>query len=459
MTNSLTDWLVAPTIRLDKGQGLAEALRCLREFNPRFFLIFGGDPEDVQWMHETLEDQAGHPIVFAADLERGAGQQFDGLTPLPDAWALGQLGPEACYAAGHRTAAEAAQANVRWIFGPVLDLHRTDIDLISSPIIANRAFGGEPQRVIDCASEFIRGLHEGGAVSCGKHFPGHGACGQDSHTENAVAFDDPEEHLRPFRALIQQMPSVMVGHIEYPMLDDEMRPASRSPILMDILRKDMGYNGVVVTDSLQMAGFGEGPHEELAAEAIHAGCDLLLDPEDPVVLATSLRDSVERGDLSEEAVARAVKRLEKLMTLTAATEPAAPQPLVLGSSARRLLKPLYAGSPGRKNFPRPEVALALAPVPDATRFLDDWGVPVFKPDQAPPDPFPESVLVLCGAREGHGLPQLPGDWLDALGHHHPVTYIAGAPEAEDLAPASVKGFFIPGLSPALLALLFTGGED
>ena len=124
MTHRITDCLVAPALRLDKGEGLAEALRCLREFDPRVFLIFGGDQEDVQWLHGVLEEQAGHPILFAADLERGAGQQFQGLTPLPDAWALGQLGADAAYDAGHRTAAEAATAGVRWIYAPVLDLHR-----------------------------------------------------------------------------------------------------------------------------------------------------------------------------------------------------------------------------------------------------------------------------------------------------------------------------------------------
>ena len=169
MTNSPTDWLVAPALRLDQGEGLAEALRCLREFDPRFFLIFGGDAEDVAWLHETLEEEAGHPIVFAGDLERGAGQQYEGLTPLPDAWALGQLGPEACYDAGHRTATEAAQAHVRWIFGPVLDLHRLAPETICSPIIANRAFGEEAMRIIECAGSWIKGVHDGGGFACGKH--------------------------------------------------------------------------------------------------------------------------------------------------------------------------------------------------------------------------------------------------------------------------------------------------
>ncbi len=458
MSFSLTDWLVAPTIRLDKGEGLAEALRCLREFNPRFFLIFGGDAEDVVWMHETLEAEAGHPIVFAADLERGAGQQFEGLTPLPDAWALGMLGEEACYDAGHRTATEARSANVPWVFGPVLDLHRTANNSINSPIIANRAFGGEIQRIISCADAWMRGLADGGAISCGKHFPGHGGCAQDSHVETAVCFEDIEDHLKPFRALIDQMPSVMTGHIEFPLIDDEMRPTTRSPILMDFLRKDMNYDGVVVTDSLRMAGFGDGPHEELAIEAIHAGCDLLLDPEDPVVLAMSLRHAMERGDLSKDHVEQSVARLEKLTELALSTPIAAQKPLVMGAGAKRLLKPLHGGAAGRTKYPRPELAYALASTPDANRFLEEWGVEVLPADSQPPEKMPDSLLILCGAREGRGMPQLPGPWLDAVAHNHPTVYVAGAPEAEELPPASVKGFFLPGLSPALLALLFTGGE-
>ncbi len=456
MTHAPTDWLVAPTLRLDKGEGLAEGLRFLREFDPRVFLIFGGDAEDVTWMKETLEDQAGHSLLFAADLERGAGQQFDGLTPLPDAWALGLLGPEACYDAGHRTAAEAAQAGVRWLLAPVLDLHMTDG--VCSPIISNRAFGGDLQRVLECAGAWAKGAMDAGGIPCGKHFPGHGGCAQDSHVEHAISFDDPEPHLKPFRALAQKLPTIMVGHVEYPMLDEEMRPASRSPVMMDILRKDIGFDGVVISDSLNMSGFGDGPPEEMAVDCLNAGVDILLDPEDPVVLATTLRAAVERGDLDPERVAESTRRLEALIQSTDDLEVAAPRPLVLGASTKRLMRPLHGGSPGRKP-PRPGIALDLASTPDAVSFLEEWGIPVLPADSSPPDPMPEAVLVLCGAREGRGLPNLPGKWLDALVHEHPVVYTAGGPEATDVAPASSKGLHIPGLSPALLALLFATEDE
>lgn len=448
-----TDFLIVPTIRIHKGEGLAEALRCLREFDPRVFLIFGGDAEDVAWMHETLEEQAGHPILFCADLERGAGQQFEGLTPLPDAWALGQLGPEAAYAAGHRTAAEAAEAHVRWIFAPVLDLHSLVADACNSPIIANRAFGQEPARVIECAGAFTQGILDAGGIPCGKHFPGHGACPQDSNIETALSLeDDAEQHLEPFRTLLPKLPSIMVGHIEWPALDPEGRPATRSKPIIDILRKQWGYKGVIVTDSLRMAGFGEGPNEEFAIEALHAGCDLLLDPEDPVALALAMRFAHQRGDLDEQRVFEAVGRVDKLIRLALDTEVAPPRPLVLGGGARSLLKPLPGGSGGREH-PRPEVALDLSSVPDANRYLEDWGVEVFPAAAPPPDPMPEALLVLVGARKGRGLPPIPGSWLEAIQRHHPVLYMAGAPEAASLAPASARGWSIPGLSPALLGML------
>lgn len=458
MAQRPTDYLIVPSIRIHKGEGLAEALRCLREFDPRVFLIFGGDAEDVAWMHETLEEQAGHPILLCADLERGAGQQFEGLTPLPDAWALGQLGAEASYAAGHRTAAEAAEARVRWILAPVLDLHMLGDEACNSTIVANRSFGQEPERVIECAGAFVQGILDAGGIPCAKHFPGHGACPQDSFIETALSLeDDPTPHLEPFRALLPKLPSVMLGHIAWPALDPEGRPATRSKPIVDILRKQWKYGGVIVTDSLRMAGFGEGPHEELAIESLHAGCDLLMDPEDPVALALSLRFALQRGDLDENRVFEAVGRVEKLIRRVLDTETAPPRPLMLGGGARSLLKPLPGGSGGREH-PRPDVALDLASTHDANRYLEDWGVEVFPAAAPPPNPMPEALLVLVGASPGRGLPDIPGPWLEAIQRHHPILYMAGAPEAAGLAPGSARGWSIPGLSPALLGMLLAKGD-
>jgi beta-glucosidase-like glycosyl hydrolase len=450
-----TDYLVAPTIRLDKGEGLAEALRCQREFDPRVFLIFGGDAEDVLWLHETLEANADHPILFCADLERGAGQQFEGLTPLPDAWALGLLGMEAAYDAGQRTAAEAAQANVRWVLGPVLDLHRTeDPTAVRSPIVGNRAFGSSLQRIIECGKAFAQGVTDGGGIPCGKHFPGHGGCAQDSHTEMAICFEELEPHLAPFKACLDALPSIMVAHVEYPMFDPEGRPASRSKPILDILRNDWNYDGVIVTDGLRMAGLGDGPHDELAMECIQAGSDLLLDPEDPVTLALTLRDAMERGDLDEARVRQSVERIDKLIAFALNTEAPQPKPLVLGAGTKVLLHPLPGGTGGRKHV-RPGCALNLAATPDAINYLEEWGVPVLTPDQDPPCPLPDGILILWGAANGRGLPDLPSAWLEAIHHERPRLYVAGSPDAIHAAPASARGWYVPGLSPALLGMLIT----
>lgn len=454
MTGQRTDCLVAPGIRLDRGEGLTEALRCLREFDPRVFLVFGGDAEDVAWMHETLEEHAGHSILFAADLERGAGQQFEGLTPLPDSWALGILGPEACYDAGHRTACEATKAGVRWILGPVLDLHRQDPDAVSSPIIGHRAFGSEVERVISCGKAWLEGLRDGGGIACGKHFPGHGACQQDSHIENAVALDDMSDHLRPFHELRELLPTIMVGHIECPGIETDMVPATRSKRVLQILREEWKYDGLLVSDSLRMAGFGDGPTEELAIDAMHAGVDLLLDPEDPVVLAMSLRDAMDRGDLDPGRVGKAVGRVDRLLKSVQELPEVQPRPLMLGSGAKRLLKPLPGGSPGRY-MPRPEAALVLAGAPDALRFLDTWGVELFGPNEEPPGQLPDALVILWGAAMGRGLPPIPGPWAEAIHRDTPVLYVAGSPDATQMAPASARGLYLPGVSPALLALLFS----
>ena len=143
----------------------------------------------------------------------------------------------------------------------------------------------------------------------------------------------------------------MVGHLEFPMVDESSRPASRSRTLMDILRKDWGYDGLAVTDALRMEGYGSEPHEEMAVESLHAGVDLLLYPEEPVALAVTLRDALDRGDLSEEVVHTAANRIDTMIRSILDIEPAKPKPLVLGGGMKSLFRPLPGGSPGR--HPRP----------------------------------------------------------------------------------------------------------
>ena len=100
----------------------------------------------------------------------------------------------------------------------------------------------------------------------------------------------------------------------------------------------------------------------------------------------------------------------------------------------------------------------MASTPDALTYLEEWAVPIFGPDSEPPESLPEAVLVLCGAREGHGLPDLPGPWLEAIHDQQPVLYLAGSPDSPQLAPAATRGWYLPGLSPALLGMLLTTVE-
>lgn len=225
---------------------------------------------------------------------------------------------------------------------------------------------------------------------------------------------------------------------------------------MDILRKDWNYDGLVVADALRMDGYGAEPQEEMAVESLNAGVDVLLYPEDPVALAVTLRDALERGDLSEELVQMAVTRVNRLVSQAEETEPAKPKPLVLGGGLQSLFRPLPGGSPGRR--PRPDLALNLSGVPDSVDFLEEFGVAVASPDQLPPEDLPKAILILWGASVGKGLPEIPGAWVEAMHHAHPVIYVAGSPDAPQMAPATARGYYLPGVSPAILSLLLAEEE-
>jgi len=136
------------------------------------FILFGGEAGAVRELTSELHRRSPHPLLIASDLERGAGQQFRGATPLPPAAALGSLDDrDAVRRAGELTAREARALGVNWIYAPVADI---DVEP-ENPIIGTRAFGSDPERVGALLAEWIRGCAAGGALSCAKHFPGHGA--------------------------------------------------------------------------------------------------------------------------------------------------------------------------------------------------------------------------------------------------------------------------------------------
>jgi beta-glucosidase len=276
------------------------------------FILFGGEARAVRDLTAELHARAPHPLLVASDLERGAGQQFRGCTPLPPAAALGALDDaDAVRRAGELTAREARAVGVNWIYAPV-----ADVDLEpENPIIGVRAFGTSSHGVAASVAAWVAGCAAGGALSCTKHYPGHGRTVGDSHIERPTV-DVPrealEEDLRPFRAAVAAgVDAMMTAHVAYPALDPSEVPATLSrPILEGVLRGEMGFAGLVVTDALIMEGLTEDMSEAQAGVlALAAGCDVLLYPGDEAAVIAAVEAAVAEGRLPRARVEEALARV------------------------------------------------------------------------------------------------------------------------------------------------------
>ena len=277
------------------------------------FIVFGGTVESVRRLTADLLRRAGRPLLIAADLERGAGQQVAGMTEFPPPLALASLGEAAVVRwAGAVTAQEARAVGINWVFAPVGDL---DV-LPDNPIVQTRAFGDDPNRVASLVRTWIEGCQEAGALACAKHFPGHGRTTVDSHIALPIV-PDPVATLRdsdllPFAIAVESgVASVMTAHVAYPALDPSGLPATLSSPILGELRGPLGFDGVVVSDALIMDGALEGRREsDAAVEALRAGVDLLLYPKDPRRVREALEQSLASGSLPRARLTEALRRYD-----------------------------------------------------------------------------------------------------------------------------------------------------
>jgi len=282
-------------------------------------VLFNGSYASTPQTLARLQKVSRHPLLISADLERGLGQQLRGYPLFPHAMAFDALGADAA-AAVHRFAELTAQASraggVHITFAPVADVNSDP----RNPIIATRAFAAEPRRVAELAAAFVRGCRAGGLLATVKHFPGHGNTHEDSHhalpTVEASRDQMKRRELTPFAAAIAEgVPLVMTSHVRYPALDASGRAATLSrPILTDLLRNELGFQGAVVSDSLLMEGvkIGCANEGELALSALNAGVDILLDVADPILTVDWLEAAVNAGRLSEGRVDDALVRVNRL---------------------------------------------------------------------------------------------------------------------------------------------------
>ena len=285
-----------------------------------------GTPTDVAVKLNDLQRHARVPLLVAADLETGAGFRLrgavhsptnialGGATEFPSLMAVGAAGStELAYEMGRVTATEARAVGIHVPFAPVLDVNSNP----ENPIINVRSFGEDPLRVAALGEAFVRGVEEHGAVATGKHFPGHGDTETDSHLELPVirasrARMDAIE-LVPFRrAILAGMGGVMTAHIAVPSLSGTNgTPATLSHrVLTDLLRGELGFQGLLFTDALDMGAIDRGfPRGEAAVRAVEAGAGVLLMPPDVSTAIAAVEAAVAAGRITEARIDASVLRI------------------------------------------------------------------------------------------------------------------------------------------------------
>ncbi len=265
-------------------------------------------------LNNQLQAKSKLPLLIGADFERGTAMRLDEGTSFPTAMALAAAGnPKDAYTAGKITALEARAAGIHWIYAPDSDVNNNP----GNPIINTRSYGEDPNRVAEFVTEFIRGVQENGGIATAKHFPGHGDTAADSHIDLPVIKADRSRlnslELVPFRAAIRAgVGSVMTGHLNVPALEpDSNTPATLSSnILTGVLRKELGFQGLVVTDAMDMGGitvrFAPG---DAAVRAILAGVDVLLMPPVPDAAYDALLAAAKSGTITAERLDASVRRI------------------------------------------------------------------------------------------------------------------------------------------------------
>ena len=277
------------------------------------------EPYEVAELLNRLQQKSKLPLLFAADFERGLSNRLLGTTNFPTAMAFGADGNIAdAETFGMITGQEARAIGIHWNFFPDADVNSNP----ANPIINTRSFGEDPKQVGDLATAYIKGAREAGMLTTVKHFPGHGDTATDSHLGMASVNGDRAHldsiELPPFRqAIAAGVDSVMVAHVTVPALDsDPNHVASISPaVVSDLLERQLGFKGVIVTDALDMAGlthlFANDIGRE-AVEAFKAGNDLLIIPPDLRASYEAMLKAVRSGEISQKRLDTSVLKILKL---------------------------------------------------------------------------------------------------------------------------------------------------
>ncbi len=286
-------------------------------------ILHDGSVFELKERCKTLRSWSNKPILLCADIEEGVGQRFEGGSWLPPPMALGlrylkDANESLCLAEeyGRCVGHQARKCGLNWVLGPVCDVNSNPLN----PVINMRSWGSTPQVASELVCAFHKGLVSQGVLSCAKHFPGHGETTLDSHLDLPILSSDLERlaeiELIPFKAVIAQgINSVMTAHVLFSKIDPQYIATFSKKFLIDLLRKELGFQGIVVTDALLMKAiskkYGSG---EAAVMAFEAGADLILMPQDPFEAIDAIVESILNGRISLERLEQSLQRRQREMS-------------------------------------------------------------------------------------------------------------------------------------------------
>jgi len=277
-------------------------------------ILAAGEVYETAYLLNRLQGVSKVPLLIAADLESATGSKVTGATLFPPLMAIGAAGSEnMAYDMGRITAIEGRAVGIHMNYAPVVDVNVNP----DNPIINTRSIGEDSGTVGRLTQAFIRGSQENGMITTAKHFPGHGDTAQDSHlllptvTGDRARLDKVE--LYPFKMAIEAgVQAIMTAHLAVPALDPTPNmPATLSPAIMTgLLRKELGFKGLIVTDALDMGGVTNAfSDEEMSLKALVAGVDVLLMPRDPDLTVRTVIEAVRSGTVPMARIDESVRRI------------------------------------------------------------------------------------------------------------------------------------------------------
>ncbi|MCX7735119.1 MAG: glycoside hydrolase family 3 protein [Candidatus Kapabacteria bacterium] len=286
----------------------------LVEKNIGGFCVFQGELNETYNMINDLQSRAKVPLLFCSDFENGLPMRLRGGTEFPHLMALGKVNDtKLTYQIAKSIAIESKKIGIHWNLAPVADINSNK----KNPIINIRSFGETPEIVSKHVEAYINGMQSENVLACAKHFPGHGDTYLDSHITLPV-LNHLENRIRsielqPFiTAINNNVKSIMIGHLAVPSIDSDSIPATLSPKILGILRNELKYQGLVVSDALDMKAITSNfSNSEAAIKAVYAGCNILLLPPEPSEAIDSLiNESTKNVDFRNYLKFSATKILE-----------------------------------------------------------------------------------------------------------------------------------------------------